>query len=65
MVCHIALPYLSKIKPSDISITRRLGSGDAGDVYEGRIASYANCTLALKVVGTPICASLSMCIYAY
>jgi hypothetical protein len=37
MVCYIALLYLSTIKLSDISITRRLGSGDASDVYEGRI----------------------------
>ena len=58
MVYDIALPYLSAIKPSDISITRRLGSGDAGDVYEGRIASYANGkAVALKVVGIPMCAS--------
>ena len=58
MVCQIALPYLSAIKPSDISITKRLGSGDAGDVYEGRIALYANGNaVALKVVGILICAS--------
>ena len=66
MVCHIALLYLLTIKLSDISITRRLGSGDAGDVYEGRIASYANGNaVALKVVGIPICASdLYVCLYS-
>jgi hypothetical protein len=58
MVYDIALPYLSAIKPTDISITRRLGSGDAGDVYEGRITSYANDkAVAMKVVGILVCAS--------
>jgi hypothetical protein len=58
MVYDIALLYLLVIKLSDISIIRRLGSGDAGDVYEGRIALYANGkAVALKVVGIPMCAS--------
>lgn len=63
MAYHTALPYLSTIKPSDISITRRLGSGDAGDVYEGSIVSFANGNaVALKVVGILMCASH---LYAY
>jgi hypothetical protein len=58
MACHIALLYLSTIKLSNISITRRLSSRDASNVYEGSIVSYANGNaVALKVVGIPICAS--------
>ncbi len=57
MVYDRALPYLL-IKLKDISITKRLGSGEAGDVYEGRIALFANGkAIALKVVSNPVCAS--------
>jgi len=65
MVCHIILLYLLTIKLSDISITRRLGSRDASNVYKGRIALYANSNaIALKVVGILIYASyLYMCLY--
>jgi hypothetical protein len=50
---HFATAF---VKPSNISITRRLGSEDAGDVYKGRIALYANSNaVAPKVVGIPIC----------
>ena len=66
MVRHIALLYLSTIKPSDISIARRLGSDDDSDVYKGRIVLYANVNaIALKVVGIPIWLSISMCVYTH
>lgn len=66
MVCYITLLYLSIIKLSDISITRRLGSRDVGDIYKGRIASYANGNaIALKVVGIPIWLPISMYVYTY
>jgi hypothetical protein len=65
MVCYIALLYLLTIKLSNISITKRLSSRDASNVYKGKIALYANSNaIALKVVGISIYASyLYVCLY--
>jgi hypothetical protein len=65
MAHDIALPYLSAVEPSDISIIRRLGTGDAGDVFQARGASYANGKAeALKVVGIYLHLSTYLHVYS-
>jgi hypothetical protein len=47
----MALLHLTAITPNDIRIFGWLGGGDAGDVYEAKLASFAEGNaVALKVV---------------
>lgn len=52
MIYHTTPPYISTIKPSNILITRRPDSADAGDVYKSSLIFYVNRNaMALKIVG--------------